>query len=159
MCSLYRKRQTVNLEVHLKFKMQKGLGISVALATTLVLLSGVAVAQDAKTVAANAAKAMADKLNTIQYRAPVLRNWRRAAAASRPADRNSSRRTTSASSIMQRALPLGPHCSPGPRIPRRACFRVAADWIRARKQTTPQTSRPTPTGPQRHGSTFRLRDF
>jgi glyoxylase-like metal-dependent hydrolase (beta-lactamase superfamily II) len=68
MCSLYRKRQTVNLEVHLKFKMQNGLGIAVALATTLVLLSGVAVAQDAKTVADNATKAMGyDKLNTIQY--------------------------------------------------------------------------------------------
>ena len=68
MCSLYRKRQTVNLEVHLKFKMQKGLGIAVALATTLMLLSGVAVAQDAKTVIANATKAMGyDKLNTIQF--------------------------------------------------------------------------------------------
>jgi hypothetical protein len=68
MCSLYRKRQTVNLEVHLKFKMKNGLGIAVALATTLMLLAGVAVAQDAKTVIANATKAMGyDKLNTIQY--------------------------------------------------------------------------------------------
>ena len=68
MCSLYRKRQTVNLEVHLKFKMQKGLGIAVALATTFMFLSSVAVAQDAKTVIANATKAMGyDKLNTVQY--------------------------------------------------------------------------------------------
>ena len=68
MCSLYRKRQTVNLEVHLKFKTKKGLGITVALATTFMFLSSVAVAQDAKTVIANATKAMGyDKLNTIQY--------------------------------------------------------------------------------------------
>jgi glyoxylase-like metal-dependent hydrolase (beta-lactamase superfamily II) len=67
MCSLYRKRQTVNLEVHLKFKLQKSLGIAV-LATTFLMLSGVAVAEDAKTVIANATKAMGyDKLNTIQY--------------------------------------------------------------------------------------------
>jgi glyoxylase-like metal-dependent hydrolase (beta-lactamase superfamily II) len=48
--------------------MKNGLGIAVALATTLMLLAGVAVAQDAKTVIANATKAMGyDKLNTIQY--------------------------------------------------------------------------------------------
>ena len=52
----------------MKFKMQKGLGMAIALATALTLLSGVAVAQDAKTVVANATKAMGyDKLNTIQY--------------------------------------------------------------------------------------------
>jgi glyoxylase-like metal-dependent hydrolase (beta-lactamase superfamily II) len=51
----------------LKFKLQKSLGIAV-LATTFVMLSGVAVAEDAKTVIANATKAMGyDKLNTIQY--------------------------------------------------------------------------------------------
>jgi glyoxylase-like metal-dependent hydrolase (beta-lactamase superfamily II) len=67
MCSLYRKRQTVNLEVHLKFKFQKSLGIA-AIATTILLLSGVAVAQDAKAIIANATKTMGyDKLNTIQY--------------------------------------------------------------------------------------------
>src|SRR5215471_14917877 len=68
MCSLYRNRRTVNLEVHLKFKTKKKLGIGVALATTLAMMSGAAFAQDAKTVVASATKAGGyDKLNTIQY--------------------------------------------------------------------------------------------
>ena len=66
MCSLYRKRRTVNLEGHLKFKMKNGLGIAVTL-SAMLMLSGVAVAQDTKTVVANATKAMGyDKLNSIE---------------------------------------------------------------------------------------------
>jgi glyoxylase-like metal-dependent hydrolase (beta-lactamase superfamily II) len=67
MCSLYRNRRTVNLEVHLKFKLKNGLGIAFTLSATL-MLSGVAAAQDTKTVVANATKAMGyDKLNSIEY--------------------------------------------------------------------------------------------
>lgn len=52
----------------MKFKTKKGLRIAISLATSLILVSGVAVAQDAKTVVANATKAMGyDKLNSIQY--------------------------------------------------------------------------------------------